>query len=148
MAFLQGFRTKATPEHVSSNHIECCGHTVLPLLLSCSPASSAGVLLQGLHISGCGGSAVRVSGSLSPAQGVQWGQLPAGLHLVDTYLTSNRGAAGSALSASRAAVYMDAVEVADNTASQLGAGVRIDQGLLVALKTTFTGNKAGSTSQV
>jgi hypothetical protein len=112
-------------------------------LLSCSAGS---VLLQGLSIIGCKGSAVRVSGSITTPQGVQWASLPPGLHLVNTVLTGNAAAVGGAVRASRAAVYLDSVELSGNKAEQLGGGVSIDGGLLVALKTTFKANSAGAGS--
>jgi hypothetical protein len=118
------------------------------LLASCVnalPSCSAGsVLLQGLSISGCKGSAVRVSGSISTPQVVQWASLPPGLHLVNTVLTGNAAAVGGGVRASRAAVYLDSVELSGNKAEQLGGGVSIDGGLLVATKTLFKSNSAGA----
>jgi hypothetical protein len=106
------------------------------------------VLLQGLHISGCEGSAVLASGALSAPQGVEWASLPAGLHLVNTTLTGNAGGVGAAVRASRAALYLDSVQVSGNQASQLGGGVSLDQGLLVAVKTNFQDNTAGADGQL
>lgn len=106
--------------------------------------SATGVLLQGLHISGCKNSAIRVSGGLQPVGTQQWAALPSGLHLVDSSLTGNAGNLGGALRVSRAAVYLDAVEVSSNQASELGGGVIVDQGVLVASRSIFTANTAGS----
>jgi hypothetical protein len=106
------------------------------------------VLLQGLHISGCKASAVLATGVLSTPQGVEWGSLPAGLHLVNTTLAGNAGAVGGAVRASRAALYLDSVQVSGNQASQLGGGVSLQQGLLVALKTHFQDNTAGTNGQM
>lgn len=116
----------------------------VPQTQTCGRPASAGVLLQGLHISGCSGSAVRVSGGLRPSQGLlQWSSLPAGLHLLDTSLSGNAAGVGGALRAERAAVYLDAVELSDNQAS-VGGAVSVNQGLLVALRSTFKANSAGS----
>lgn len=106
--------------------------------------ASAGVLLQGLHISGCKGSAVLASGGLSAPQGVQWASLPAGLHLLDCTLAGNAAGVGGGVRVSRAALYLDSVEVSGNQAAQLGGGVSIEQGLLVAVKAVFRDNTAGS----
>jgi hypothetical protein len=106
------------------------------------------VLLAGLSISGCSGSAVVVSGGLAPPQGVQWAALPPGLHLLDTVLTGNDGAVGGAVRASKAAVYLDGVGVTANSASQLGGGISLEQGLLVALRSRLNDNTAGSSGQM
>ena len=89
---------------------------------------------------------MQVTGSLRPSRGVAWSQMPPGLHVVDTSLTGNAAATGAAIRAAGAAVYLDSVEVSGNKASRQGGGVHMEQGLLVALGTTFDANHAGASS--
>lgn len=126
----------------STCSVACCCR------MSCCRPAGAGVLLQGLHLTGCKGSAVVVSGALGAPQGVQWASLPAGLHLVNTTLAGNAAAVGGGLRASRAAVYLESVQVSGNQADQLGGGVSVDGGLLVAFNTHFTDNTAGTNGQM
>jgi hypothetical protein len=45
-------------------------------------------------------------------------------------------------------VYLDGVGLTANSASPLGGGVSLEQGLMVALRSSFSDNTAGSSGQM